>query len=139
MSLPDPLTLRKLAERSGVVLPDPLPRQWPLEQWFAEVSDLPLEQLTAFGLARACRQKIELDAIFPFCLTALEADVLAGELYEGELLSAVLDLPPDFWTARPQQLDAFIAVCDAAVLETEDATLIAEIDHWLSRQDVRDS
>jgi hypothetical protein len=130
-----PVTFRTLAQKQDHSLPATLPQEWPLEKWFAAVIDLPLEALTVFDLARACRQNIYVDAVMPYCLRALEAVPLSGELYDGELLAAVMGLPTEFWVAHPQQRDSLIAVCRVALLETDDEDLKREIEEWLAVQE----
>ena len=58
---------------------------------------LPLKDFTDFDLARMVRQKIDLDWLVPISLVRLLDEPFAGELYDGELISAVLTLPAAFW------------------------------------------
>ena len=62
---------------------------------------LPLKNFTDFDLARMVRQKFDLDWLVPIALTRLLDEPFAGELYDGELMSAVIALPAAFWQGHP--------------------------------------
>ena len=48
-------------------------------------------------------QQIGLIFLIPLALDRLEPDAFAaGDLYEGDLLHAVVRVPPEFWAAEPQ-------------------------------------
>lgn len=64
-------------------------QQSPLEQWFERVIDIPLEELSVEDLCRAIRQEICIDQLMPRILEILTEDPLAGEYYDGELISAL--------------------------------------------------
>lgn len=132
MKLPATLTFRRLDEQQGVRLAEPLPQDWPLEKWFASVYDLPIDRFTIFDLARSCRQQLYPEAVVPYCIRALSFIPLAGELYEGELLHAVLELPPDYWQAHLEERDAVLSAAEAAGRETDDAELRVEIEAWVA-------
>ena len=57
-----------------MVLPEPLPQEWPLEQWFASVIDTVLIDFTHFDLARACRQRMFHEHVVPYALDVLRED-----------------------------------------------------------------
>jgi hypothetical protein len=93
MELSPPSTIfRILAQEQGLILPEPLPQEWPLEQWFASVIDTPLAEFTEFGLARACRQRTFHEHVVPYALAVLREDPLAGELYVD-----LMGLPVAYW------------------------------------------
>lgn len=64
-------------------------QQSPLEQWFERVIDIPLEEMSVEDLCRAIRQEICIDQLMPRILDILTEDPLAGEYYDGELISAL--------------------------------------------------
>jgi hypothetical protein len=64
-------------------------QQSPLEKWFERVIDIPLEELSVEDLCRAIRQEICIDQLMPRALEILTEDPLAGEYYDGELISAL--------------------------------------------------
>ena len=64
-------------------------QQSPLEQWFERVIDIPLEEMSVEDLCRAIRQEICIVQLMPRILDILTEDPLAGEYYDGELISAL--------------------------------------------------
>jgi hypothetical protein len=125
-------TFRILDEREGIYVPEPLPREWPLQNWFACMYDVPLEAFTDFDLARSVRQNIHIEAVMPYCLQSLMRNPLAGKLYDGELLSAIMRLPPDFWLLRLPERNAVLSIANVALSESDDQDLLAEIRTWVA-------
>ena len=64
-------------------------QQSPLELWFERVIDIPIEKLAVEDLCRAIRQELCIDQLMPRVLDVLSEDPLAGEYYDGELISAL--------------------------------------------------
>ncbi|WP_145529868.1 contact-dependent growth inhibition system immunity protein [Yersinia alsatica] len=64
-------------------------QQSPLELWFDNVIDMPIEELAVEDLCRAIRQKLCVDQLMPRVLDVLTDDPLAGEYYDGELIAAL--------------------------------------------------
>jgi hypothetical protein len=68
-------------------------------------------------------QRVGLDALVPPALARLEADPLAeGDFYPGDLLSAVVRLPVEYWRAHPTsaaRLRAVIAAVDPGEADDE--------------------
>lgn len=124
---PEAITFRSLAQEQGVTIPEPLPQQWPLEQWFASIINTPLAEFTHFDLARACRQRMFHEQVVPFALGVLRENPLSGELYDGELLSALLGLPQEYWDTHSHEKGFLRAVMMRAYVQTDDAKLKAEI------------
>lgn len=60
-----------------------------LEEWFERILDMPIEDLEVEDVCRAIRQKICIDQLLPKILTILKEDPLAGEFYDGELISSL--------------------------------------------------
>ena len=56
-----------------------------------------LKDFTDFDLARMIRQKFSLDWLVPIAIARLLDEPFAGESYDGELISAALALPANFW------------------------------------------
>jgi hypothetical protein len=69
-----------------------------LERWYREVRGRPLGALDVAAVARALRQRLQLPLVAARGIELLAQDPLAGDLYEGELLAALLGavgaLPP---------------------------------------------
>src|SRR5687768_1928222 len=58
----------------------------------------PLSELRPSQIAMLIRQRTELELVLPLALDILaEQPLIDGELYCGDLLNAVLGLPPEFW------------------------------------------
>ncbi len=140
MESSDPVTFRILAARDGITLPDPLPQDWPLEKWFAAMFDVPIEDFSVFNLARSCRQNMYVDEVMPYCLTALDTNPLAGELYNGELLVAVITLCTDYWKTHFDQRDAVVTVCYRAFMQNDeddqDWKLAEQIESWVALHEI---
>jgi len=63
----------------------------------------PLRDLGAEGLRELIGQQVSLELLVPRAITALERDPrTAGDLYPGDLLSAVL-AAGSYWSAHPEQ------------------------------------
>lgn len=81
------ITFRKLIGNINVTKePD---QQSPLELWFERIIDVPIEELTVEDLCRAIRQKLCIDQLIPRVLEVLTEEPLAGEYYDGELITAL--------------------------------------------------
>ncbi|MEP8983587.1 contact-dependent growth inhibition system immunity protein [Enterobacter cloacae] len=81
------ITFRKLIGNINVTKePD---QQSPLELWFERIIDVPIEELTVKDLCRAIRQKLCIDQLMPRVLEVLTEEPLAGEYYDGELITAL--------------------------------------------------
>lgn len=81
------ITFRKLIGDINVTKePD---QQSPLELWFERIIDVPIEELTVEDLCRAIRQKLCIDQLMPRVLEVLTEEPLAGEYYDGELITAL--------------------------------------------------
>lgn len=86
----------------------------------------PIGELTAEDYRVLVAQKVGLEVLVPRTLQLLQRDpLLEGEYYPGDVLSAVLRVPADYWAHHPDQrasLDAVIAAVDAP-----DSDLAADI------------
>ncbi|MGK4623723.1 contact-dependent growth inhibition system immunity protein, partial [Raoultella ornithinolytica] len=81
------ITFRKLIGNINVTKePD---QQSSLELWFERIIDVPIEELTVEELCRAIRQKLCIDQLMPRVLEVLTEEPLAGEYYDGELITAL--------------------------------------------------
>jgi len=65
-------------------------QQSSLEKWFEHVIDIPIDELAVEDLCRAIRQRLCIDQLMTRALKILSEDPLAGEYYDGELISALL-------------------------------------------------
>ncbi|AIQ99801.1 hypothetical protein RJ490_004810 [Pluralibacter gergoviae] len=81
------MTFRKLIGKFDVTKVHE--QQSPLEQWFEQVIDTPLNELSVEDLCRAIRQELYIDQLMPRVLDVMQNDPLAGEYYDGELIAAL--------------------------------------------------
>lgn len=99
------------------------------ERWGSPTSDshlvteahrlrgLPLGELTVEDLRLLIGQDIGTRWLMPVALALLEVDPLAeGDFYPGDLLSSVLSVKAEYWTANPDELAALDRIRD--MLET---------------------
>lgn len=63
-----------------------------LDEWFDEIIDIPLSKLLVGDIARLIRQHVFIDEILPYALTILSSDPLAGDSYDGQLISSLATL-----------------------------------------------
>lgn len=63
-----------------------------LDQWYNSVFDIPLEKLSTGDLARAIRQDIFLAEVLHRAEIILQLEPLAGEDYDGQLISSIASL-----------------------------------------------
>ncbi|HDS1239229.1 TPA: hypothetical protein QEG37_005297 [Pluralibacter gergoviae] len=81
------MTFRKLIGKFDVTKVHE--QQSPLEQWFEQVIDTTLNELSVEDLCRAIRQELYIDQLMPRVLDVMQNDPLAGEYYDGELIAAL--------------------------------------------------
>ena len=91
---------KSLEELDGINWGEPDP-PWSLAVDCHRLRRLALKDFTDFDLARMIRQKIDLDWLIPVALVRLLDEPDAGELYDGELVTAVIKLPSGFWAGHP--------------------------------------
>ncbi|WP_299361450.1 contact-dependent growth inhibition system immunity protein [Winogradskyella sp.] len=67
-----------------------------------------IKNLTTEQLRLLISQKIGIEYLAEIAIEKLELNILAeGDLYEGDLLEAVLDLPTEFWNEKPVEFQTF--------------------------------
>ncbi|TCV90999.1 contact-dependent growth inhibition system immunity protein [Biostraticola tofi] len=84
------ISFRKLIGNINVIKDQK--KQSPLELWFEGVIDISIEDLSVEDLCRAVRQRLCVDQLMPRILKVLTEDPLAGEYYDGELISALVQI-----------------------------------------------
>ncbi|MBK4717120.1 MULTISPECIES: contact-dependent growth inhibition system immunity protein [Tenebrionibacter/Tenebrionicola group] len=67
----------------------------PLDQWFSGVVDIPIDQLDVGDIARSIRQDVFLADVLPRAEALLKDDPLAGDDYDGQLISSIASLNRD--------------------------------------------
>ena len=83
----------------------------------------PVETLDAEDLRVLIAQRVGLPVLIPRALDLLENDPLAeGAYYPGDVLTAVLRTPAEFWATRPSEtarLRALLASVDTSDIDEE--------------------
>jgi hypothetical protein len=68
-------------------------------------------------------QRVGLDAVIPRALALLEQEpLLEGDFYPGDVLVAVLKVPPSYWRTHPAELatlDRILGSVDSPDLKTD--------------------
>ncbi|BCQ36939.1 MULTISPECIES: contact-dependent growth inhibition system immunity protein [Erwinia] len=63
-----------------------------LDEWFSSIVDVPLDELDVGDIARAIRQDLFLVHILPRAESILKGNPLAGDDYDGQLISSIASL-----------------------------------------------
>ena len=90
------------AERGVSLPPEPPDGEFPLPAWYRRVHRTPLSELTVEDVCRACRQEIHVEHIVPIALEMLGHDPLAGEMYDGELIESLGNIPTSYWASASE-------------------------------------
>lgn len=117
------VTFALLDKETGLSeLPPTASEEYPLAAWYRTVRETPLEELTIEDICKACRQQIHLHHVVPIALNILESDVLAGEMYDGELLVSLKAVPLNYWAAHADQAQTVRKVLERILpgLSTDD-------------------
>jgi hypothetical protein len=102
-----------------------------LDEWFSRILDIPIDELEVGDVARAIRQDIFLAEILPKAEIILKKDPLAGEDYDGQLISSIASLNYD--EIKPvlpslQSISSFLNQLDKTDLDSQVVMDIAKID-----------
>lgn len=99
------MTFAELDRIAGCPEPEPDPQydDFPLPTWYREVRNTPIDELTLYDVCLACGQQIHLTHMLPVAIRILEQNPIAGEYYDGHLLSSLEKTPIDYWVAHRDQ------------------------------------
>ncbi|WP_130099347.1 contact-dependent growth inhibition system immunity protein [Siccibacter turicensis] len=102
-----------------------------LDEWFSSIVDIPINELGVGDVARAIRQDLFLAEVLPKAETILRKDPLAGEDYDGQLISSIASLNCN--EAKPalhslQSISAFLNQLDKTGLDSQVVMDIEKID-----------
>lgn len=101
-----------------------------LDEWFSGILDVPIDELEVGDVARAIRQDIFLEDILPKAEIILQKDPLAGEDYDGQLISSIASLNHgEIKSALPslQRISSFLNQLDKTSLDSQVIMDIAKI------------
>ncbi|MHA6194464.1 contact-dependent growth inhibition system immunity protein [Pseudomonas wadenswilerensis] len=110
------------------------PEKYPssLSDWYISVRDVPLESLGVGDVCRAVRQDVFISDLLGAVICLLEEDVLAGDLYDGELLAALSQLQDDFWRAHILELGKIVEMLKGGAADgVSDQRLLSEVSSLL--------
>lgn len=102
-----------------------------LDEWFSSILDIPIDELEVGDVARAIRQDIFLAEVLPKAEVILRKEPLAGEDYDGQLISSIASVNYDeIKSALPslQSISAFLNQLDKSDLDSQVVMDIAKID-----------
>jgi len=93
------ITFSDIEQRLGIVYNKEEPRS-PLGDWYDAMRSVPIRSFADKDICISIRQQLYLDWLLPLALTRLEADPCTGELYDGELLVSLANVPPSYWSTH---------------------------------------
>lgn len=102
-----------------------------LDEWFSGVLDISLDELEVGDVARAIRQELFLEEILPIAEVILRQDPLAGEDYDGQLISSIASLnSSEVKTVLPslRSISSFLNQLDKTIFDNMNITDIKKID-----------
>lgn len=73
-----------------------------LSSWYDSIRGKRLTELTDGDVARLLRQKMYPEFIVPEATRRLMMNPFAGELFDGEMLEKVSQIPASFWKREPE-------------------------------------
>ncbi|QXI02801.1 hypothetical protein HV782_012715 [Pseudomonas monsensis] len=119
------MTFRELEKKYSVAWSpeDPMSS---LSEWYLSVRDTDFDNLEVGDVCRALRQDLFIADLLTFATRFLSEDVLTGDRYDGELISALADIKADYWVVNVQAardtIDALVRVSDV----TEDVDCLSD-------------
>lgn len=97
-----------------------------LTEWYLSVRDTPLAELGVGDICRSLRQSLFVREILPVAVELLNNDVLAGERYDGELISAIASLDVSFFKGDSDSVRQIVGALYEFIQITNDAELLKE-------------
>jgi hypothetical protein len=91
---------------------------------------IPLGELSDNDLRLLLGQRVGVDWLVPRALDRLQEAPLAGDLYPGDLLGAVLHATRDYWPRHPDQLIRLWAVRESLEALQADAGRLLTDERW---------
>jgi len=119
------MTFRELEKKYSVAWSpeDPMSS---LSEWYLSVRDTDFDNLEVGDVCRALRQDLFIADLLTIATRFLSEDVLTGDRYDGELISALADIKADYWVVNVQAardtIDALVRVSDV----TEDVDCLSD-------------
>jgi len=128
----DAIGPRTLEQLDGEVWPEPNATDTELVRECHRLRRVPVGDLTVSDLRQLIGQQIGIEWLVPIALGHLGQDPLAGELYPGDLLNAVLRCDEVYWNENPAQLMSLWRVRGALEQLQADASKLLARPDWPS-------
>ncbi|WP_434605122.1 contact-dependent growth inhibition system immunity protein [Pseudomonas sp. R1-7] len=119
------MNFRELERKKNL---DWLPEEDPsaLTEWYLSVRDIPLTKLGVGDICRSLRQNLFVCDVLPVAVEMLSSDVLAGERYDGELISAIAGLNVSFFKENSSAVRQIVEATHKVIEVTNDAELLKD-------------
>ena len=104
-----------------------------LDEWFSGVLDISLDKLDVGDLARAIRQGLFLAEVLPRAEVILRQDPLAGEDYDGQLISSIASLDSNETNSvlpALRRISSFLNELDKSIFDNQIVKDIEKIDKF---------
>lgn len=98
-----------------------------LSTWYDSIRGKRLTELTEGDVARLLRQQMYLEFLVPEATRRLLMNPLAGELFDGEILEKVSQIPANFWGKEPELMKGTQGLVQALV-NGDFSDLVNELD-----------
>lgn len=105
-----------------------------LSDWYRSVREIPIADLDLGDLCRAVRQRLFIAHVLPIAVSYLETDVLAGDDYDGQLISSLHALTQVDWRNCPAEAQRTEQILRGALAKGQlisssraDATVILDV------------
>lgn len=102
-----------------------------LGEWFSGILDIPLDKLEVGDVARAIRQELFLAEVLPKAEIILRQDPLAGEDYDGQLISSIASLNSnEVKSVLPylRSISSFLNQLDKSIFDNKNITDVEKIE-----------
>ena len=121
-------TEQSLEEIEGDVWGDPPADATQLTATVHALRRRPVDRLGIEDLRVLLAQRVGLDVVVPLALARLEENPLAeGDFYPGDLLVAVLRVPPAYWQSRPGEAARLRSIAGSVDLDELDPETRADV------------
>ncbi|MCU6433687.1 hypothetical protein LPB67_07830 [Undibacterium sp. Jales W-56] len=94
--------------------------------WYMSIREIPIEKMELDDICKALRQRLFVTHVLPVGIMYLKADVLAGDDYEGQLISALKILTHEDWSNCPIEAQRAIHIIQNAL---DNKSIPATIEH----------
>ena len=82
----------------------------PLQRWYNEIREKNISEFSISDLCKAVRQNVHIKYVMSEVVTQLEENILVGDMYDGELIAALKDIPEIEWGNIPAEKAKIIEI-----------------------------